>query len=52
MNIKVTDVEQDQLLSIALDAGAEDIIEPLLDEDDFEEDKSERFLELVSICVT
>ncbi|XP_027080017.1 probable transcriptional regulatory protein At2g25830 [Coffea eugenioides] len=48
VNIKVTDVEKDQLLSIALDAGAEDIIEPLLDEDDSEEDKSERHYKVVS----
>lgn len=48
VNIKVTDVERDELLSIALDAGAEDVIEPLLDEDDSEEDKSERYYKVVS----
>ncbi|VFQ84671.1 unnamed protein product [Cuscuta campestris] len=39
-NVKVSDVERDQLLSIALDAGAEDVIEPSMDEDDTEEDMS------------
>lgn len=43
VNIKLMNVEKDQLLSIALDAGAEDIIEPSLDEDDSEEDMSERY---------
>ncbi|KAL3500593.1 hypothetical protein ACH5RR_039686 [Cinchona calisaya] len=47
-NIKVTDVEKDQLLSIALDAGAEDIIEPSQDEDDSEEAMSERYYKVVS----
>lgn len=42
-NVKVTDVDRDQLLTIALDAGAEDVIEPSLDEDDFEEDMSDRY---------
>lgn len=42
VNVKVTDVEKDQLLAIALDAGAEDVIEPLIYEDDTEEDRSER----------
>lgn len=44
-NIKVTDVDKDQLLVIALDAGAEDVIEPsTYDDDDGEEEKSERYI--------
>lgn len=42
VNIKASDVDKDQLLSIALDAGAEDVIEPPLYEDDTDEDTSER----------
>ena len=42
VNVKVTDVDKDHLLAIALDAGAEDIIEPPIYEDDTEEDRSER----------
>ncbi|KAL6006114.1 hypothetical protein ACLOJK_040160 [Asimina triloba] len=47
VNIKVTDADKDQLLAIALDAGAEDVIEPLDDEDD-PEDNSERYYKIVS----
>ncbi|CAN4076665.1 unnamed protein product [Withania somnifera] len=46
-NVKVTDVNRDQLLTIALDAGAEDIIEPSIDEYDAEGD-SERVYKVVS----
>lgn len=42
VNIKVTDADRDQLLGIALDAGAEDVIEPPTYEDDSDEDRSER----------
>lgn len=42
VNIKVTDADKDQLLNIALDAGAEDVIEPPVYEDDSEEDSSNR----------
>lgn len=42
VNVKVSDADKDQLLEIALDAGAEDVIEPLDNEDDTEEDQSER----------
>ncbi|XP_043723539.1 probable transcriptional regulatory protein At2g25830 [Telopea speciosissima] len=42
VNIKVTDADKDQLVAIALDAGAEDVIEPPIYEDDPEEDSSER----------
>ena len=43
VNIKVTDVDKDQLFAIALDAGAEDVIEPPIYEDATDEDKSERW---------
>lgn len=45
VNIKVTDVDKDQLLSIALDVGADDVMEPSMHEDDSdsEEDISERY---------
>lgn len=42
VNVKITDVDKDQLLIIALDAGAEDVIELPIYEDDTEEDRSER----------
>lgn len=42
VNIKVTDADKDQLLDIALDAGAEDVIEPPANEDDTDEDRAER----------
>ncbi|KAL6215571.1 hypothetical protein ACLB2K_015000 [Fragaria x ananassa] len=48
VNIKVSDADKDQLLSIALDAGAEDVIEPPAYEDDTEEDQSERYYKIVS----
>jgi transcriptional/translational regulatory protein YebC/TACO1 len=45
VNIKVTDADKDQLLSVALDAGADDVIEPNFDGDDedSEEDVIERY---------
>lgn len=43
-NVKVTDVDRDRLLTIALDAGAEDIIEPSMGEYDTESDSSDRFV--------
>lgn len=43
VNIKVTDADKDHILGIALDAGAEDVIEPPVYEDDPEEDRSERY---------
>ncbi|WMV42551.1 hypothetical protein MTR67_035936 [Solanum verrucosum] len=50
-NVKVTDVDRDQLLTIALDAGAEDIIEPSMDEYDTEADSSEsEYVSLVGYC--
>lgn len=42
VNIRVADANKDQLLSIALDAGAEDVIEPPVYKDDADEDVSER----------
>lgn len=41
VNIKATNADKDQLLAIALDAGAEDVIEPPTYEDDTEEDRSD-----------
>ncbi|KAK7410385.1 hypothetical protein VNO78_01123 [Psophocarpus tetragonolobus] len=47
VNIKATNVDKDQLLAIALDAGAEDVIEPPTYEDDTEEDRSTRYYKIV-----
>ncbi|XP_052295053.1 probable transcriptional regulatory protein At2g25830 isoform X3 [Citrus sinensis] len=48
VNIKFTDADKDQLLDIALDAGAEDVIEPPVNEDDTDEDRAERYYKVVS----
>ncbi|KAE8722708.1 putative transcriptional regulatory protein [Hibiscus syriacus] len=48
VNIKFTDADKDQLLDIALDAGAEDVIEPPIYEDDTDEDRSESYYKIVS----
>ncbi|KAJ6330170.1 hypothetical protein OIU76_008903 [Salix suchowensis] len=48
VNIKVTDADRDQLLGIALDAGAEDVIEPPTYEDDSDEDRPESYYKIVS----
>lgn len=48
VNVKVIDANKDQLLAIALDAGADDIIEPPMDEDDTDEERSERYYKVVS----
>ncbi|KAJ4708079.1 Transcriptional regulator TACO1-like protein [Melia azedarach] len=48
VNIKVADADKDQLLAIALDAGAEDVIEPPVYEDDTDEDRSESYYKVVS----
>lgn len=48
VNVKNGDADKDQLLGIALDAGAEDVIEPSNDEDECEEDHSERYYKIVS----
>lgn len=42
VNIKATDADKDLLLMVALDAGAEDVIEPPVYEDDADEDTPER----------
>lgn len=42
VNIKVADADKDELLNIALDVGAEDVIEPPVYEDDSEEDSFNR----------
>lgn len=52
VNVKVADVDKDQLLAIALDAGAEDVIEPTVyDDDDDEEDSSERYHKITNDTV-
>lgn len=44
VNVKITDADKDQLLSVALDAGADDVIEPNFDDiDDEEDDVQERY---------
>ncbi|CAN6327570.1 unnamed protein product [Urochloa humidicola] len=48
VNIKVTDADKDQLLSIALDAGADDVLEPNFYDDDDSEEEIERFYKIVT----
>ncbi|CAN1161905.1 Probable transcriptional regulatory protein At2g25830 [Linum perenne] len=48
VNVKVTDTDKDQLFDIALDAGAEDVIEPSIYEDDSDEDKAQSCYKIVS----
>ncbi|KAK4742784.1 hypothetical protein SAY87_000785 [Trapa incisa] len=48
VNIKVLDADKDQILNIALDAGAEDVIEPPAYEDDSEEDSSNGYYKIVT----
>nr|XP_029120203.1 probable transcriptional regulatory protein At2g25830 isoform X3 [Elaeis guineensis] len=48
VNIKATDADKDQLLVVALDAGAEDVIEPTVYDDDSEEDHSESYYKIVT----
>ncbi|PUZ65145.1 hypothetical protein GQ55_3G199400 [Panicum hallii var. hallii] len=48
VNIKVTDADKDQLLSVALDAGADDVLEPNFDDDDDSEEEIERFYKIVT----
>ncbi|KAL5697611.1 hypothetical protein ACHQM5_028736 [Ranunculus cassubicifolius] len=52
VNVKVTDADKDQLLGIALDAGAEDVIEPPIYEDDPEEDRTESYYKIVGSAET
>lgn len=42
VNIKASDADKDQLLTVALDAGADDVIEPPAYEEDVDEDRLER----------
>lgn len=49
VNIKVTEADKDQLFIIALDAGAEDVIDPPSYEDDTDEDREERYTLLLSL---
>lgn len=48
VNVKVTDADRDQILSIALDAGAEDVIEPPMRDNDIEEDTPESYYKVVT----
>ncbi|KAL0897599.1 hypothetical protein Bca101_081560 [Brassica carinata] len=48
VNIKVTEADKDQLFIIALDAGAEDVIDPPSYEDDTDEDREERYYKIVT----
>ncbi|XP_078431887.1 yebC-like protein [Wolffia australiana] len=48
VNIKVSDAEKDDLLAIALDAGAEDVVDPPACDDDSEEDGSERYYKIIA----
>uniref|UniRef100_A0A162BA02 Uncharacterized protein n=1 Tax=Daucus carota subsp. sativus TaxID=79200 RepID=A0A162BA02_DAUCS len=48
VNIKAKNADKDQLLAVALDAGADDVIEPPIDEEDNEEDLSERYYKIVT----
>ncbi|XP_073006853.1 probable transcriptional regulatory protein At2g25830 isoform X1 [Typha latifolia] len=48
VNIKAADADKDQLLLVALDAGAEDVIEPTVYDDDSEEDGPERYYKIVT----
>ncbi|KAK6927356.1 Transcriptional regulator TACO1-like [Dillenia turbinata] len=47
VNVKVSDADKDQLLAIALDAGAEDVIEPPTYDDGTDEDRSESYYKVV-----
>ncbi|GER56102.1 YebC-related [Striga asiatica] len=47
VNINAKNVDKDKLLAIALDSGADDVIDPLIDEDGMEEDL-ERHYKVVS----
>lgn len=49
VSIKVADADKDQLLAIALDAGADDVVEPSEDEDDHEEDPERYKFEVFSV---
>lgn len=48
VNVKVADADKDQILGIALDAGAEDVIEPTFYDDVSEDDRSESYYKIVT----
>ncbi|KAH9300500.1 hypothetical protein KI387_012083, partial [Taxus chinensis] len=48
INVKVEKVDKDILLSAALDAGADDIIEPPVFEDDTENEQSARYFKVIT----
>eukprot|EP01018_Ginkgo_biloba_P001747 Gb_10258 [translate_table: standard] len=48
LSVKDEQVDKDKLLAAALDAGAEDVIEPAVYEDDTEDDQSERYFKVVT----
>ncbi|MQM11930.1 hypothetical protein Taro_044843 [Colocasia esculenta] len=49
VNIKVSDADKDQLLTVALDAGAEDVIEPqVYEDDDSDEDVTGSYYKIVT----
>ncbi|OAY82150.1 putative transcriptional regulatory protein [Ananas comosus] len=48
VNVKAADADKDQLLIVALDSGAEDVIEPTIYDDDSEEDRQESYYKIVT----
>ncbi|GLJ29832.1 hypothetical protein SUGI_0589110 [Cryptomeria japonica] len=48
INVKVDQVDKDKLLGVALDAGADDIIEPPVYEDDTENEQSARYFKVIT----
>ncbi|CAA2984160.1 probable transcriptional regulatory protein At2g25830 [Olea europaea var. sylvestris] len=48
VNVKVKDADRDQILAVALDAGADDVIEPSADEDDPEDEINEMYFRIVT----
>lgn len=50
VNVKVKDADRDQILAVALDAGADDVIEPSADEDDPEDEINEMY-KILFICI-
>ncbi|XP_020105438.1 probable transcriptional regulatory protein At2g25830 isoform X2 [Ananas comosus] len=48
VNVKAADADKDQLLIVALDSGAEDVIEPTIYDDDSEEDRQESYYKIIT----
>ncbi|CAI0409615.1 unnamed protein product, partial [Linum tenue] len=48
VNVRANDADKDQLFNIALDAGAEDVIEPSVYDDESDEDMSQSYYKIVS----